>query len=61
RVTGYSQCLSPRSPLGVEFGSKLITLPGPEVMTVVKLQYWDTVGTESFHSITQSCYRGAAG
>ncbi|KAJ7766258.1 hypothetical protein B0H16DRAFT_1793403 [Mycena metata] len=46
--------------LGVEFGSKLITLPGPEP-TVVKLQCWDTAGTESFRSITRSYYRGAAG
>ncbi|KAJ7766255.1 hypothetical protein B0H16DRAFT_1793400 [Mycena metata] len=47
------------SQLGVEFGSKLITLPGPEP-TVVKLQCWDTAGTESFRSITRSYYRGAA-
>jgi GTPase SAR1 family protein len=40
-----------RFQLGVEFGSKLITLPGPEA-TVVKLQCWDTAGTESFRSIT---------
>ncbi|KAJ7861391.1 hypothetical protein B0H14DRAFT_3445315 [Mycena olivaceomarginata] len=41
--------------LGLEFGSKLITLPGPEA-TVVKLQC-----SESFRSITWSYYRGAAG
>ncbi|KAJ7209030.1 P-loop containing nucleoside triphosphate hydrolase protein [Mycena rebaudengoi] len=45
--------------LDVEFGSKLITLH-PDG-TVVKLQCWDTVGTESFRSITRSYYRGAAG
>ncbi|KAJ6486023.1 ras-domain-containing protein [Mycena vulgaris] len=46
--------------LGVEFGSKLITLPDAEG-TVVNLQCWDTAGTESFRSITRSYYRGAAG
>jgi len=45
--------------LGVEFGSKLITLP--EVNKVVKLQCWDTAGQESFRAITRSYYRGAAG
>ncbi|KAH9048666.1 ras-domain-containing protein [Lactarius deliciosus] len=45
--------------LGVEFGSKLITIP--EEDKVVKLQCWDTAGTESFRSITRSYYRGAAG
>ncbi|KAJ7718431.1 hypothetical protein B0H16DRAFT_1337407 [Mycena metata] len=44
---------NPDPTLGVEFGSKLITLPGPEP-TVVKLQCWDTAGTESFRSITRS-------
>ncbi|KAJ6583540.1 P-loop containing nucleoside triphosphate hydrolase protein [Mycena vulgaris] len=46
--------------LDVEFGSKLIALPDEEG-TVVKLQCWDTVGTESFRSITRLYYRGAAG
>ncbi|KAJ7803607.1 hypothetical protein B0H14DRAFT_3776948 [Mycena olivaceomarginata] len=45
-----------RLQLGVEFGSKLITLPSLEA-TVVKLQCWDT----SFRSITRSYYCGAAG
>ncbi|CAL1705357.1 unnamed protein product [Somion occarium] len=45
--------------LGVEFGSKLITIP--EENKIVKLQCWDTAGTESFRSITRSYYRGAAG
>jgi Ras-related protein Rab-2A len=63
--------------LGVEFGSKLITLPDDN--KVVKLQCefeavgfcrtvsnnslsgWDTAGQESFRSITRSYYRGAAG
>ncbi|KAJ7311657.1 P-loop containing nucleoside triphosphate hydrolase protein [Mycena albidolilacea] len=45
-----------RLQLGVEFGSKLITLPSLEAI-VVKLQCWDT----SFRSITRSYYCGAAG
>jgi len=45
--------------LGVEFGSKLITIAEEE--KVVKLQCWDTAGTEAFRSITRSYYRGAAG
>jgi len=43
----------------VEFGSKLIEIP--EEGKIVKLQCWDTAGTESFRSITRSYYRGAAG
>ncbi|KAJ6583516.1 hypothetical protein DFH09DRAFT_1360139 [Mycena vulgaris] len=46
--------------LGVEFGSKLITLPDAEG-TVVKLQYWDTAGTASVRSITRSYDLGVPG
>ena len=41
--------------IGVEFGSKLIEVKG----TKIKLQIWDTAGSESFRSITRSYYRGA--
>ncbi|KAF7319158.1 Ras-domain-containing protein [Mycena chlorophos] len=65
RLTDQRFLANPDPTLGVEFGSKLLTLPdssssgsGP---TVVKLQCWDTAGTESFRSITRSYYRGAAG
>ncbi|KAJ6486019.1 hypothetical protein DFH09DRAFT_862571, partial [Mycena vulgaris] len=51
---------NPDPTLHVEFSSKLITLPDAEG-TEVKLQCWDTAGTESFHSITCLYYRGAAG
>lgn len=37
--------------IGVEFGSRLVTL---EDSSVVKLQIWDTAGQESFRSITRS-------
>ncbi|KAJ7909115.1 ras-domain-containing protein [Mycena leptocephala] len=60
RLTDQRFLANPDPTLGVEFGSKLITLPGPDA-TVVKLQCWDTAGTESFRSITRSYYRGAAG
>jgi Ras-related protein Rab-2A len=46
--------------IGVEFGARMLTLPGPPP-TTVKLQIWDTAGQESFRSITRSYYRGAAG
>ncbi|KAJ7493049.1 P-loop containing nucleoside triphosphate hydrolase protein [Mycena galericulata] len=60
RLTDQRFLANPDPTLGVEFGSKLITLPGPDA-TIVKLQCWDTAGTESFRSITRSYYRGAAG
>jgi Ras-related protein Rab-2A len=43
--------------IGVEFGSKIIDVRG----TRIKLQIWDTAGSESFKSITRSYYRAAAG
>ena len=43
--------------IGVEFGSKIIDMKG----TKIKLQIWDTAGSESFKSITRSYYRSAAG
>ena len=46
--------------IGVEFGARLIHLPG-ENKTAIKLQIWDTAGQESFRSITRSYYRGACG
>ncbi|KAF7304216.1 Ras-domain-containing protein [Mycena indigotica] len=63
RLTDQRFLANPDPTLGVEFGSKLLTLqgPGPHEGTVVKLQCWDTAGTESFRSITRSYYRGAAG
>ncbi|KAG1472717.1 hypothetical protein G6F56_001370 [Rhizopus delemar] len=44
--------------IGVEFGSRFITMSDGKQ---IKLQIWDTAGQESFRSITQSYYRGAAG
>lgn len=59
RLTDQRFLVNPDPTLGVEFGSKLITLP--EDNKVVKLQCWDTAGQESFRAITRSYYRGAAG
>jgi len=59
RLTDQRFLANPDPTLGVEFGSKLITIPNED--KIVKLQCWDTAGTESFRSITRSYYRGAAG
>ncbi|KAI9574115.1 ras family-domain-containing protein [Boletus coccyginus] len=59
RLTDQRFVANPDPTLGVEFGSKLIEIP--EQGKIVKLQCWDTAGTESFRSITRSYYRGAAG
>lgn len=59
RLTDQRFLHSPDPTLGVEFGSKLIYVPDED--KTVKLQCWDTAGTESFRSITRSYYRGAAG
>ncbi len=42
--------------IGVEFGSKLISI-GDDI---VRLQIWDTAGQENFRSITRAYYRAAA-
>ncbi|KII88275.1 hypothetical protein PLICRDRAFT_161196 [Plicaturopsis crispa FD-325 SS-3] len=59
RLTDQRFLANPDPTLGVEFGSKLIEIK--EEGKIVKLQCWDTAGTESFRSITRSYYRGAAG
>ncbi|KAG9308410.1 ras family-domain-containing protein [Chiua virens] len=59
RLTDQRFVTNPDPTVGVEFGSKLIQIP--EQGKIVKLQCWDTAGTESFRSITRSYYRGAAG
>jgi len=59
RLTDHRFLTNPDATLGVEFGSKLIYIPDED--KTVKLQCWDTAGTEHFRSITRSYYRGAAG
>mmetsp|Transcript_68364 Transcript_68364/g.198044 ORF Transcript_68364/g.198044 Transcript_68364/m.198044 type:complete len:206 (-) Transcript_68364:153-770(-) len=43
--------------IGVEFGSRSISIDGKHI----KLQIWDTAGSEAYRSITRSYYRGAIG
>ncbi|KAL4068196.1 P-loop containing nucleoside triphosphate hydrolase protein [Scleroderma citrinum] len=59
QLTDHRFLTNPDPTLGVEFGSKLIEIP--EQGKVIKLQCWDTAGSEKFRSITRSYYRGAAG
>lgn len=58
RLTDDRFLADPDPTIGVEFGSHLIRLENGET---VKVQVWDTAGSESFRSITRSYYRGAAG
>lgn len=58
RLTDDRFLADPDPTIGVEFGSHLIELDNGET---VKVQVWDTAGSESFRSITRSYYRGAAG
>ena len=43
--------------IGVDFGSRILRIGSASV----KLQIWDTAGSEHFHAITRSYYRGAVG
>lgn len=47
--------------IGVEFSSKIIKVGTGARRKRVKLQLWDTAGTERFRSVSRSYYRGAAG
>lgn len=47
--------------IGVEFSSRIIKLGTGSRRTRIKLQLWDTAGTERFRSVSRSYYRGAAG
>lgn len=46
-----------RSTVGVEFGSKLLTIDNVKV----KAQIWDTAGQERYRAITSAYYKGAKG
>ncbi|KAK2754750.1 hypothetical protein FQN54_006883 [Arachnomyces sp. PD_36] len=45
----------------VEFSSKIVKIGTGSRRKRVKLQLWDTAGTERFRSVSRSYYRGAAG
>jgi small GTP-binding protein len=47
--------------IGVEFASKIVKVGTQGRRKRVKLQLWDTAGTERFRSVSRSYYRGAAG
>lgn len=48
--------------IGVEFASKIVKVGAQGSRRKrIKLQLWDTAGTERFRSVSRSYYRGAAG
>ncbi|CAG8073248.1 unnamed protein product [Penicillium salamii] len=47
--------------IGVEFASRIVKLGTGPRKRRIKLQLWDTAGTERFRSVSRSYYRGAAG
>ena len=47
--------------IGVEFASKIVRVGTGSRRQRIKLQLWDTAGTERFRGISRSYYRGAAG
>lgn len=47
--------------IGVEFASKIVKVGTQGRRKRIKLQLWDTAGTERFRSVSRSYYRGAAG
>lgn len=52
--------LSPQT-IGVEFSSRIVKVGTGPRRKRLKLQLWDTAGTERFRSVSRSHYRGAAG
>lgn len=47
--------------IGVEFASKIVRVGTGARRKRIKLQLWDTAGTERFRAVSRSYYRGAAG
>ncbi|KAF2668375.1 ras-domain-containing protein [Microthyrium microscopicum] len=47
--------------IGVEFASKVVKVGSGARRKRIKLQLWDTAGTERFRAVSRSYYRGAAG
>src|ERR1700761_787432 len=47
--------------IGIEFASCIVKVGTQGRRKRVKLQLWDTAGTERFRSVSRSYYRGAAG
>jgi len=59
-VKGEWRVLSSQT-IGVEFSSKIVKIGTGPTRRRIKLQLWDTAGTERFRSVSRSYYRGAAG
>ena len=59
-VKGEWRILSSQT-IGVEFASKIVKVGTQGRRKRIKLQLWDTAGTERFRSVSRSYYRGAAG
>lgn len=47
--------------IGVEFASRIVKVGTQGRRKRIKLQLWDTAGTERFRAVSRSYYRGAAG
>ncbi|WFD00789.1 hypothetical protein MYAM1_003541 [Malassezia yamatoensis] len=58
RLTDDKFLVDSSATIGIEFGSHVVALDSGERL---KLQVWDTAGSEQFRSITRSYYKGAAG
>ncbi len=50
-----------QNTVGVEFGSKVVQIDTREGLKNVKLQIWDTAGSERYKSMAKSYYKGAVG
>ncbi|KAF2483718.1 P-loop containing nucleoside triphosphate hydrolase protein [Neohortaea acidophila] len=59
-VKGEWRVLSSQT-IGVEFASRIVKVGTGTQRKRMKLQLWDTAGTERFRSVSRSYYRGAAG
>lgn len=58
RLTEDRFLINSDATIGIEFGSHIVTLATGEKL---KLQIWDTAGSEQFRSITRSYYKGSLG
>ncbi len=61
RFVNHSWRVLSSQTIGVEFSSKIVKIGTGPSRRRIKLQLWDTAGTERFRSVSRSYYRGAAG
>ncbi|KAH0533870.1 hypothetical protein FGG08_007509 [Glutinoglossum americanum] len=50
-----------KSSIGVEFGSRIVSVGPSPPQKHMKLSLWDTAGQETYKSVTRSYFRGASG